>query len=91
MWYLVIGDWWLPVRRRIHAGHVYLGKEIMEALGLKDGDVVQLEVREGVAVIRPVKAVDRETLELVRLLGEARAGGGREDYFEEYDYEDLGG
>ena len=79
----------MPVRRRIHAGRLYLGKEVMEALRVKDGDVVQLEVREGVAVIRPVREVDRETPDPVRLLGEVRASGGREDYFEEYDYEDL--
>jgi bifunctional DNA-binding transcriptional regulator/antitoxin component of YhaV-PrlF toxin-antitoxin module len=28
---------------------------------------------------------------LVRMLGDARAGGGREDYFEEYDYGDVSG
>ena len=79
------------VRRRVHAGHVYLGKEVMEALGVKDGNVVELEVRDGEAVIRPVKAVDEETLDLVRMLGEVKSGGSRKDYFEEYDYGDVGG
>ena len=79
------------VRRRVRAGHVYLGREVMEALGVKDGDVVEIEVRDGEAVIRPVRTVDGETLDLVRLLGEAKAGGGREDYFEEYNYGDMDG
>jgi len=35
----------LPVRRRVHAGRVYLGKEILDALGLRDRDEVELEVR----------------------------------------------
>ena len=75
----------------MHAGQVYLGKEVINALGIKDGDEVELEVRGGEVVIKPVKALDKKTLELMRMLKEARAGGGREDYFEEYDYEDVGG
>lgn len=73
----------------MHAGHVYLGKEILDALGIKDGDEVELEVRGSEAVIRPVKVIDKDTLDLLRLLG--KAGGDRRDYFEEYDYEDIGG
>jgi len=81
----------LPVRRKIHAGQVYLGKEILNALGIKDGDEVELEVREGKVVIRPVKVIDKDTLDLIRLLREVKTSGSREDYFEEYDYEDIGG
>jgi len=81
----------LPIRRKVHAGQVYLGKEIINALGIKDGDEVELEVRGSEVIIRPAKAIDKKTLELMRLLKEARAGGSREDYFEEYDYEDVGG
>jgi len=81
----------LPVRRKIHAGQVYLGKEILNALGIKDGDEVELEVREGKVVIRPVKVIDKDTLDLIRLLREVKTSGSREDYFEEYDYEDVGG
>jgi len=81
----------LPIRRRVHAGHVYLGKEILDVLGIKDGDEVELEVREGEAIIRPVKVVDKDTVDLIRLLREVRASGGREDYFEEYDYENISG
>lgn len=81
----------MPIRRKVHAGQVYLGKEIINALGIKDGDEVELEVRGGEVIIRPAKAIDKKTLELMRLLKEARAGGNREDYFEEYDYEDVGG
>ena len=76
----------MPIRRRVHAGHVYLGKEVLDMLGIKDGDEVELEVKEGEAVIRPVKAIDRDTLDLIRLLREVRAGGSREDYFEVYYY-----
>lgn len=81
----------MPVRRRIHAGHLYLGKEILDALGIKDGDEVELEVRESEAIIRPVRAIDKDTLDLIRLMREVRANGNREDYFEEYDYGDIGG
>jgi len=81
----------LPVRRKIHAGQVYLGKEILNALGIKDGDEVELEVKEGKVVIRPVKVIDKDTLDLIRLLREVKTRGSREDYFEEYDYEDVGG
>ena len=81
----------MPVRRKIHAGQVYLGKEILNALGIKDGDEVELEVREGKVVIRPVKVIDKDTLDLIRLLREVKTSGSREDYFEEYDYEDVGG
>ncbi len=81
----------MPVRRRIHAGHVYLGKEVLDTLGIKDGDEVELEIREGEVVMRPVRAIDKDTLELIRLLREVKAGGDREDYFEEYNYEDVGG
>lgn len=81
----------MPIRRKVHAGQVYLGKEIINALGIKDGDEVELEVRGSEVIIRPAKAIDKKTLELMRLLKEARAGGSREDYFEEYDYEDVGG
>jgi len=81
----------LPVRRKIHAGQVYLGREILNALGIKDGDEVELEVKEGKVVIRPVKDIDENTLDLIRLLREVKTSGSREDYFEEYDYEDIGG
>ena len=80
----------MPVRR-IHSGQVYLGKEVLDALGIKDGDEVELEVREGEVVIRRVKVIDKDTLDLVRLLREVKASGGPEDYFEEYGYEDVGG
>jgi len=81
----------LPVRRKVHAGHVYLGKEILEVLGIKDGDEVELEVRENEAVIRPIKVIDKDTLDLIRLLREVKASGSHKDYFEEYDYEDISG
>ena len=81
----------MPDKRRVHAGHAYLGKEILKALGIKDGDEIELEVRNGEAIIRPVKVIDRDTLNLLRLLKEVRASGGHEDYFEEYDYEDISG
>ncbi len=81
----------MPVRRRIHSGQVYLGREIMSALGIKDGDEVELEVKGGEAIIRPVKSVDKSTLELLSILKKAKAVGGYEDYFEEYDYQDIGG
>ena len=70
---------------------MYLGKEILNALGIKDGDEVELEVKEGKVVIRPVKVIDKDTLDLIRLLREVKTSGSREDYFEEYDYEDVGG
>jgi len=81
----------LPIRRRVHAGQVYLGKEILNALGIKDGDEVELEVKGGEVILRPVGTLDKDTLELIRLLRETKASGNREDYFEEYDYEDSGG
>ncbi len=81
----------MPIRRKVHAGHVYLGKKVLEALGVKDGDEVEIEVRDNEVVIRPVKVIDRNTLDLLKLLREVKAGGSREDYFEEYDYEDVGG
>lgn len=81
----------MPVRRKIHAGQVYLGREILNALGIKDGDEVELEVKEGKVVIKPVKVIDKDTLDLIRLLREVKTSGSREDYFEEYDYEDIGG
>jgi len=81
----------VPIRRRVHAGQVYLGREVLGALGIRDGDEVELEIKDGEAVIRPVKAIDKDTLDLIRLLGEVKASGGREDYFEEYDYEDISG
>ena len=81
----------MPIRRKVHAGHVYLGKEVLDALRIRDGDEVELEVRDGEVVIRPVKEVDKDTLDLVRLLREVKAGGSREDYFREYDYEDISG
>lgn len=70
---------------------MYLGKEVLDALRIRDGDEVELEVRDGGVVIRPVKGVDKDTLDLVRLLREVKAGGSREDYFREYDYEDISG
>ncbi|MCD6085103.1 MAG: AbrB/MazE/SpoVT family DNA-binding domain-containing protein [Desulfurococcales archaeon] len=81
----------MPIRRRVHVGQVYLGREVLGALGIRDGDEVELEIRGSEAVIRSVKAIDKDTLDLIRLLGEVKASGGREDYFEEYDYEDISG
>ncbi len=81
----------MPIKRKIHAGQVCLGKEILNALGIKDGDEVELEIKKGEAVIRPAKTIDKDTLELIKILRESRASGGHEDYFEEYDYEDVGG
>ena len=81
----------MPIRRRVHAGHVYLGKEVMDALGVKDGIEVEIEVRGGLAVIKPVRKLDEDTLDLLKLLEEAEASGNREDYFGEYGYEDVGG
>jgi len=80
----------LPVRRRIHAGQVYLGKEVLQTLGVRDGDEVELEIRGGELVIRPVRELDENTLDLLKILREIKAGGGHEDYFEEYDYDDIG-
>jgi len=72
----------LPIRR-IHAGQVYLGRDALEALGIKDGDEVEIEVRENEIVLRPVKTVDKDTLELIKMLKETKAQGDRVDYFEE--------
>jgi len=81
----------LLIRKRIHAGHVYLGREVMKVLGVKDGDEVELEVRGNEVIVRPVKTIDKNTLDLIRMLKEVKAYGGYEDYFEEYNYEDVGG
>ncbi len=56
----------MPVRRRVHAGQVYLGKEILDALGNEEEDEVELEVRGNEVVIRPVKAIDKDTLDLIK-------------------------
>lgn len=79
----------MPVRRRVHAGQVYLGEEVLSVLGIKDGDEVELEVRDGEVVLRPVRAVDSATIELIDMLKNPRVEGGHEDYSEEYDYEDV--
>ncbi len=63
----------------------------MDALGVKDGDVVEIEVKGSEVVLRPVRGVDEHTEELLRIINEPRWRGGREDYFEEYDYGDIGG
>ena len=68
------------VRRRIHSGQVYLGREVMKVLGVKDGDIVEVEVREGEAVIRSVKSTDKSTLEMLKILKETKAYGGYEDF-----------
>ena len=82
----------MPIRRRIHAGQVYLGKEVLDASGIKNGDEVEIEVKEGEVIIRPTKVtVDKDTSDLIKLLSESREVGSREDYFEEYDYDDVGG
>ena len=81
----------LQVKRRIHAGQVYLGREVLRTLGLRDGDEVVIEVREGEAVIKPLKTVDEDTRSLLEILGKPEARGGYEDYFEEYSYDDIGG
>ena len=80
----------MPIRR-IHAGQVYLGKDVLEALGIRDGDLVSIEVSGNEIVLRPVKTVNKDTLELIKMLKETRAHGDRVDYFEEYKYEDIGG
>ena len=81
----------MQVRRRVRSRRIYLGREVMDALGISDGDEVELEVRGGEAVVRPVRAIDKDTLDLIRLLREVKAGGSHKDYFEEYDYEDISG
>ena len=80
----------MPVRRRIHAGQVYLGKELLQTLGVRDGDEVELEIRGGELIIRPVRELDENTLDLLKILREVRAGGGHKDFFEEYSYDDIG-
>ncbi len=62
----------MVIRRRIHAGQVYLGKEIMELLGVKDGDEVELEVRNGEVIIRSVKEIDENTMNLLMMLKKPR-------------------
>jgi len=81
----------LSIKRKVHVRHEYLGKKVLDTPRIKDGDEVELEVRDGEVIIRPVKGVDKDTLDLVRLLREVKAGGSREDYFREYDYEDISG
>ncbi len=81
----------MAIRRRIHAGQVYLGREVLRALGVRDGDEVEIEVRGREVVLRPIETVDRDTRELLEILEKPQASGGREDYFEEYDYGDIGG
>jgi len=80
----------MAIKRRIHAGHVYLGKSILRALDIRDGDEVEIEVRGREIIIRPVKTIDKYTLNLIKILEESKSYGGREDYFKEYDYEDTG-
>jgi len=80
----------LPIRK-IHAGQVYLGKEVLKALGIRDGDEVEIEIKEGEIVLRPIRAIDKDTLDLIKMLKETKASGDYTDYFEEYDYEDIGG
>ena len=80
----------MPIRK-IHAGQVYLGKEILKSLGIEDGDEVEVEVKGNVILIKPIKTMDKDTLELLKLLREVKGKGGREDYFEEYDCDNLGG
>ncbi len=79
------------VIRKVHAGHVYLGRTILAALGLRDGDKVEIELRNGEVVLRPVRGSDDSARKLIKLLEESSAEGGREDFFEEYEYEDVGG
>ncbi len=52
----------------------------MKVLGVKNGDIVEVEVREGEAVIRPVKSTDKSTLEILKILKETKAYGGYEDF-----------
>ncbi len=80
----------MPIRK-IHAGQVYLGKEVLKALGIRDGDEVEIEIKEGEIVLRPIRAIDKDTLDLIKMLKETKASGDYTDYFEEYDYEDIGG
>ena len=80
----------MPIRK-IHAGQVYLGKEVLKALGIRDGDEVEIEIKEGEIVLRPIRAIDEDTLDLIKMLKETKASGDYTDYFEEYDYEDIGG
>ena|GEM_PF-1582895 len=78
------------VKRRIHAGQVYLGKQIMESLNMKDGDEVIVEARNGVVIIRPVRSIDEHTKKLLLMLEKTELMGSSDDYFQEYDYEDIG-
>ena len=40
---------------------------------------------------RFVKILDKDTLDSIKMLKEMRAYGDYDDYFREYDYEDVGG
>ncbi len=37
------------------------------------------------------RRIDKDTLDLVKMLREGKRKGGREDYFREYGYGDIGG
>ena len=42
-------------------------------------------------MLRPVKAIDKDIFDLIKMLKETKASGDYTDYFEEYDHEDIGG
>ncbi|GEM_PF-5901618 len=67
----------MPVRRRIHTGQVYLGKELLQTLGVRDEDEVELKIRGRELVIRPVRELGENTLGLLRILRELRLAAAR--------------
>lgn len=52
-------------------------------------DEMESKTKDNGVATRPMRTVDKNTLDLIEVLRRPEAYGGHEDYFKEYDYEDI--
>jgi AbrB family looped-hinge helix DNA binding protein len=60
----------MPWARILRSGQVTFPKEVRESLNLKEGDIVDFEIRGSTVVIRPKVMIDKGKAEVWRMFDE---------------------
>lgn len=58
----------MPLAKVLRNGQITFPKEIRDSLNLKAGDIVDLEVRENMVIVRPKTFIDNDKVDLWEMM-----------------------